>query len=92
MALHCSHYWGRGNRGTRFDPDNAAALCYGCHRYFTANPQAHGEWFIKRLGDKKFDALGIRARTPTKVDEKLICLGLKEMLKEFGVGIKRALI
>ena len=81
-GLQCSHFHGRGNKGTRFDPENAAALCYGCHRYFTANPQEHAEWFLKRLGQTKYDSLRVRAKTPTKVDESLILMGLKAMRQE----------
>ena len=32
QGLHCSHYWGRGNKKTRFDPRNCIALCYPCHQ------------------------------------------------------------
>lgn len=80
-ALHCSHFWGRGNKSVRFDPDNAMAACYGCHRWLTANPAAHRDFFLKRLGEKRFDVLGVRARTPTKIDEKLIVIALKEEMK-----------
>jgi hypothetical protein len=30
-ALECSHWEGRANWGTRFEPLNALALCSGCH-------------------------------------------------------------
>lgn len=84
-ALHCSHFWGRGNKGTRWDEENAAALCFHCHQVFTANPELHRAFFLKRLGEKKYEALGRRARTPTKVDEKLMALGLKIKLEEMGI-------
>ena len=52
MGLHCSHYVGRGRYSTRFEPLNAVALCYGCHRFFTSHPIDHTEFFKKRLGEK----------------------------------------
>lgn len=81
-ALHCSHFHGRGNKSTRFNPDNAAALCYGCHRYFTANPHEHSEFFKQRLGEFRFDRLKLLFHTPQKVDEKLIVLWCKEEIKK----------
>jgi hypothetical protein len=75
--LHCSHFWSRRNRSVRFDSDNAASLCFSCHRYFTENPSEHSGFFLKRLGQKRYDNLTIRARTPQKVDEKAIAFRLK---------------
>jgi len=83
-GLHCSHFWGRGMKSVRFDEDNAAALCFRCHQHMTAFPLEHVEFFKKRLGEKRFDALRLRAHTPQKVDEKMIAMGLKMELKEKG--------
>ena len=30
-GLECSHHHGRGNWSIRFEPQNAEALCTGCH-------------------------------------------------------------
>lgn len=30
-GLTCSHYWGRKNENTRYDLENADALCISCH-------------------------------------------------------------
>lgn len=81
-ALHCSHFFGRGNKAVRWDIDNACALCYGCHQFLGSRPVEHAEFFKKRLGDKKYDALVLRAHIPTKVDQKLIQLHLEMLLKE----------
>lgn len=79
-ALHCSHFWGRARKSTRFDPDNVAALCYGCHMHFTANPVEHRDFFFKRLGCKKYDLLMLRACNPSKMDYKLIKIWLEKEL------------
>lgn len=81
-ALHCSHFYGRGNKSTRFDPDNASALCYGCHQRMGAHPNEHVEFFKKRLGEKRFEALANRFHIPQKVDEKLIVLWCKQEIKK----------
>lgn len=40
----------RGKWGTRFDPENVAALCYGCHSYVDREPYYKAEWFENHLG------------------------------------------
>lgn len=81
-GLECSHYWSRRNRSVRWDFENAASLCSYCHRLFTENPSLHHSFFIKRLGQEKYEQLGIRARTPTKLDEKEIRANLRQKLKD----------
>lgn len=80
--LHCSHYWSRRNRSVRFDKENAASLCFSCHLRMGENPHEHAAFFLKRLGKRKMDALEVRARTPQKVDEKEIVIGLTILLNE----------
>lgn len=66
IGLHCSHYVGRGNWAVRFDPDNAFALCYGCHQFVGSRPQEHTEFVLGILGQGLFDLL-----TERKNDKKL---------------------
>jgi len=63
-ALHCSHYLGRGNWGTRFDPLNATSLCYGCHQYLGSRPLEHSEFMAARLGLDEIDRLRAQAGSP----------------------------
>lgn len=81
-SLHCSHFHGRGKKSVRFDRDNAAALCHGCHRFFTSFPEYHRQFFIHRLGEERFNKLLLRANYPAKVDEKMIAMALEIELKE----------
>lgn len=60
-GLHCSHFHGRGKWAVRFDPDNAEALCMGCHLYLTANPAEHRARMALKLGPWRFEALQERA-------------------------------
>ena len=82
QAIHVSHFWGRAKKITRFDPENCAVLCFGCHQHFTAHPHEHREWFLKRLGEKKYNALMLRANTPKKPDYEMIRLWLKNVCTE----------
>ncbi len=64
MGIHCSHFWGRSNKATRFDPQNAEALCYGCHRLWEGNKMgAYKELKIKQLGQEGYEALERKARS-----------------------------
>ena len=56
-GLHCSHYIGRANYSTRFDPLNADAHCYGCHAKFEGNPHLFLGWKVEQLGNERYDIL-----------------------------------
>jgi hypothetical protein len=66
MGLHCSHVHGRGKWSVRFDPQNATALCYGCHRYMGSQPLQHMDWIEARLGRVDYDALSERAQDASR--------------------------
>src|SRR3990167_2606866 len=73
MLLQCSHFISRGNPRVRFDPNNCACLCPGCHDFMGKNPHDHVEFFKKRLGEKAYFALHAKANTrrTVKLDEIL---------------------
>lgn len=56
-GLHCSHFHGRGNWSLRFHPENARALCFGCHSFMGGNPHEHTEWFLAQIGEGMFQIL-----------------------------------
>ena len=61
MALHCSHFYGRGKWNTRFDPANAWSFCYGHHRYYDKHIGEYEALKIEELGQRQFDGLTARA-------------------------------
>jgi len=65
-GMHCSHFHSRRKKSVRWNLDNAACLCMGCHTYLDGNPYVHTEWFKKRLGSVKFEQLNIRAEMLVK--------------------------
>lgn len=71
MALHCSHFQGRGKESTRFEPLNADALCYGCHQYFTSHPAEHYAWQVRRKGQSVVDAVVLQSNQYKKRDDKM---------------------
>lgn len=81
-ALHCSHFQGRGKEATRFEPLNADALCYGCHRYFTSHPAEHYQWQVYRKGQKQVDLLVLQSNGYKKRDDKMEVLIWRQALAE----------
>lgn len=86
-ALHCSHFQGRGKEGTRFEPLNCDALCYGCHMYFTAHPAEHYEWQVSRKGQKMVDNLVLLSNTYKKKDRVSEAVYWRQQLKEDFGGV-----
>lgn len=81
-ALHCSHFMGRGKENTRFDPENADAMCYGCHRYLTAHPAEHVDWQVKRKGQQAVDMIKFRSGQYKKKDRKMEVLIWRKALED----------
>jgi len=73
-ALHCAHMFSRGKRRTRFDPDNACALCYGCHRWLDTHADLKREFFTLRLGQRAFDLLEMRSELSAKGMDRAVLM------------------
>lgn len=85
--LQTSHFWGRANRGVRYDEDNAAGLCPGCHMYLGGHPYEHSIFFRERLGQVKYDELMLRAHKVHKVDYAAVELYLRQKLEDLQEAI-----
>lgn len=81
-ALHCSHFKGRRKEATRFEPLNADALCYGCHQYFTSQPDEHRNWQVQKKGLKIVEQLELLANTYKKKDRELEYIYWKKELEK----------
>ncbi len=67
QGLHCSHYFGRAAKGTRYEPDNCDALCHGCHTVWAEKDREdYREFKIKQLGEERFDELRRMSKRPKK--------------------------
>lgn len=82
----CSHFWGRGNKRTRFDARNAEYLCFTCHMRVEGNKQgAYRDYKLKQLGEQKYEELRLRAMDTGKYGEyekKTLYEYLKEDYKQ----------
>jgi len=80
--LDCAHCHGRAAKGVRWDPDNAAGLCGGCHMFLDAQAEAKREFFIKKLGQEAYDMPLARKRIPAKyLDREAIEFYLRQEIK-----------
>lgn len=79
----CAHIYSRRHWNTRHCPDNAIALCFSHHQYFTANPLEFARWCDQEFGREAMDKLFLRAHAvgkKSKHDEGLRVMALKEMI------------
>jgi len=81
-----SHFHGRRRRSVRWDLDNAIWTCFSCHMYLGEHPNKHYEFFRKRLGTERFEALNIRAEKLIKPDREFIKEDLKKIIHLFDTS------
>jgi len=85
--LQCAHFHGRSKKSVRWDTDNSAGICGGCHMYLDGQAVEKVEFFKKLLGEESFDCLQNRARTPARfIDRTAIELYLKQELENLKGG------
>lgn len=69
-GLHCSHFYGRRSRATRWHALNAAAHCYGCHQRLGSNPVVFAEWIDGHIGSEANADLRLLHSLPVKLSKK----------------------
>lgn len=81
QGLHCSHFYGRGREGTRFEPDNCISLCMACHLRW-----GHGDerdeykaFMLRKLGESRFQSLMVQAYQYKKRDDKMDLIVIKAL-------------
>jgi hypothetical protein len=81
--LGVAHFHGRAHENVRFDEENTLCLCnIPCHQYLDTHKTEFKEFMRKRLGDKAYDLLDLRAHITKKRDDKSDALIIRQMLKE----------
>lgn len=59
-----SHFWGRGNSATRYDPENCDGICGGCHMRHEGQKQGlYRDKKLIQLGPVRYVELEKRARS-----------------------------
>jgi len=84
--LQCSHFIGRTTKAVRWDEDNAAGLCPGCHIYLEHHPLEHVQWFKNYLGETDFNLLQARQRVRQKPDKAVLAIYYRRKVRELDAG------
>lgn len=73
-----SHFGGRGNSATRYDPENCDYSCGGCHMRHEGNKQyLYRDMKIKQLGEEGYGKLELRVQSIMKREDAIIaCMKL----------------
>ena len=87
MTLQWCHFIGRTAHSVRWDLDNAAGLCGGCHTYLDSRSREKEEFIVAQIGEQGYDLLIGRERMNIKADKQLLLLYLKNKLEELDGGI-----
>jgi 5-methylcytosine-specific restriction endonuclease McrA len=62
--MQCSHYIGRAEKATRYDPDNCDCLCWSCHSKMEDRKQyEYRDWKIAKMGEKEHNQLKLKQKT-----------------------------
>lgn len=87
-TIHAHHGIVRAGKslGARFIADNGISLCYDCHFHGAHSGDNHGrmildrieQWFINRLGQKRYDEIKAIGSKPCKMDAEE-----REKLREY---------
>lgn len=80
QGLHSAHIFGRGKLSTRFELNNAVALCYGCHRWLDTHPDEKTRWVLSWMTPEDYDRLLFKAHQPSKIDRVLVKLKLQAFM------------
>ena len=82
MKLHNAHFHSRRKHSVRWDIENTAPLCYGCHSHLDGNPFVKIEFFLELLGQERFNQLNERAENLAKVDKEALKREFQEKIKQ----------
>ncbi len=78
QGLQCAHFVSRVKFSVRWDLDNMAGLCGGCHMFIDRDPEAKEALFTELLGEQKVLYLKARHKYTGKTDLDLIELYLRQ--------------
>jgi len=82
-GLQAMHLFPKGRYPhLRFDLDNGAPGCPGCHRRLTNDHESHRDFCIRYLGSMRYERLRLMSISRSKMDIDLVMLYLKAKTDE----------
>lgn len=87
QMLTCSHFHGRANYATRFEPTNCVTFCITCHDIFESKKSgAYMDWMIDWLGEDQFMVLDhISKMDISKIDSLKIAHNLLKKVENSDI-------
>lgn len=85
----CGHFHSRTHMSTRFDEDNCHAECRRCNRFSADHLIDYQTNLIHKIGQKKFDALRVKAHSTYKYSPwelEILIKHYKEEIKKLKEG------
>lgn len=79
--VDAAHLFIRGKHSVRYDLANGFTLCALDHKWADEHKTQFHEWARKQLGPAVYDRLLVRSQIIVKVDETLVRIYLRELLK-----------
>lgn len=77
------HVYSRRYLNSRHEIINGVFLCCGCHLYFAhVEVEAFRDFIIKRMGQREYDRLKVRAMAKSYIDFEMKKIELNEYLKQ----------
>lgn len=83
MALHCAHWFSRGNWSVRFDPSNALAMDMGCHLYTGRERDEHRKLMLKFYSEAELDRVEFDKNRPANGIKRRVAEIAKHYKAEF---------
>ena len=65
----CGHFFSRRRLSVRWDEKNCHAECAACNRFDSEHLLYYRENLIKKIGQKEFEALEVRANQTSKISD-----------------------
>jgi hypothetical protein len=88
FEMHAGHYWPvGGHEAVRYDEDNVHGQCRHCNYFKHGNEKGYRPRLIKKIGQKAFDALEMRAHNRSKMmafEVEYLIQEYKNKIKKFG--------
>lgn len=70
-STDCSHFFGRSNSATRYDPKNCIGLCRQCHMDWEGPKYEYKKWMFEWLGEEEYKLLEKRGNSTMKREKAI---------------------
>jgi 5-methylcytosine-specific restriction endonuclease McrA len=86
-GLQAMHLFPKGRYPhIRFEIDNGAPGCPGCHRRLTNDHEGHRDFCIRFMGKDRYERLRLRSISRAKMDIDLVLMYLRQLTDEQSNG------